>query len=71
MGSIDYNTSIDEFPTGKAGMMYMDSWLLVNISSSSDTIGATNIGFFPFPAVSGGQGSISGNSAMSDRAFGG
>ena len=40
-------------------------------SGSSDTIGATSIGFFPFPAVPGGQGSISGNSATSDGAFGG
>ena len=58
VGSIDYNTSIDELLTGKAGMMYMGSWLLANINSSSDTVGAKNIGFFPFPAVPGGQGSI-------------
>ena len=58
VGSIDYNTSIDEFLTGKAGMMYMGSWVLANINSSSDTIGASNIGFVPFPAVPDGQGSI-------------
>ena len=58
VGSIDYNTSIDEFLTGKAGMMYMGNWVLANINSSSDTIGASNIGFVPFPAVPDGQGSI-------------
>jgi raffinose/stachyose/melibiose transport system substrate-binding protein len=58
VGSIDYNTSISQFLTGKAGMMYMGSWLLANINSSADTIGAQNIGFFPVPAVPGGQGSV-------------
>jgi raffinose/stachyose/melibiose transport system substrate-binding protein len=58
VGSIDYNTSVSQFLTGKAGMMYMGSWLLANINSSADTIGAQNIGFFPVPAVPGGQGSV-------------
>ena len=40
-------------------MMYMGSWLLANINDKSqDTIGASNIGFFPVPAVPGGQGSV-------------
>jgi len=58
VGSIDYPTSVDELLTGKAGMLYDGSWVLVNIASSSNTVGASNIGFVPFPAVPGGQGSI-------------
>jgi len=58
VGSIDYATSVNALLTGKAGMLYDGSWVLVNIVSSSDTVGASNIGFVPFPAVPGGQGSI-------------
>jgi len=56
--SIDYDTSINTFLTGKAAMLYMGTWVLANISDpSADTIGASNIGFMPFPNVTGGSGS--------------
>jgi len=59
IGSIDYNASINEFLTGKAAFFYMGSWALANFNDEAqNTIGADNIGFAPFPAVDGGQGSI-------------
>ena len=59
VGSIDYNTSVNTFLTGKAAMLYMGSWVLANISDpKADTVGAANVGFMPFPAVAGGAGSI-------------
>ncbi|MFD7818348.1 ABC transporter substrate-binding protein [Streptomyces sp. NPDC059785] len=59
VGSIDYDTSMNQFLTGKAGMLYMGSWALANIADEKqNTVGAENIGFMPFPAVSGGKGSI-------------
>ncbi|GAA1957330.1 ABC transporter substrate-binding protein [Microbacterium deminutum] len=58
VASLDYDAATNEFLTGKAAMIYMGSWLLGNINSDTDAIGADNVGFFPFPAVSGGKGSI-------------
>ncbi|WP_327714557.1 extracellular solute-binding protein [Streptomyces sp. NBC_00490] len=59
VGSIDYDTSMNQFLTGKAAMLYMGSWALANIADpEQDKIGAANVGFMPFPAVSGGKGSI-------------
>ncbi|MBR7831766.1 extracellular solute-binding protein [Actinospica durhamensis] len=59
VGSIDYNTALNTFLTGKAAMLYMGSWALSNIGDpKQDSVGAANIGFMPFPAVAGGQGSI-------------
>ncbi|MFD9461382.1 ABC transporter substrate-binding protein [Streptomyces sp. NPDC060027] len=59
VGSIDYDTAMNQFLTGKAAMLYMGSWALANISDAKqDKIGAGNVGFMPFPAVSGGKGSI-------------
>jgi raffinose/stachyose/melibiose transport system substrate-binding protein len=55
--SIDYNTSVNTFLTGKAAMLYMGSWVLSNVAdTSADTIGAANVGFMPFPNVTGGAG---------------
>lgn len=55
--SIDYDTSVNSFLTGKAAMLYMGTWVLANISDpKADTVGASNIGFMPFPAVAGGAG---------------
>jgi len=57
VGSIDYDTSVNQFLTGKAGMFYMGSWILSNFSKKdANKIGEENIGFLPFPKVSGGQG---------------
>lgn len=59
VGSIDYNTMINSFLTGKAAMMYNGSWVLANFADKTQNqIGEDNIGYMPFPAVSGGKGSI-------------
>ncbi|GGV68898.1 ABC transporter substrate-binding protein [Streptomyces longisporoflavus] len=59
VGSIDYDTSFNQFLTGKAAMLYMGSWALTNIADpKQNTVGADNIGFMPFPAVTGGKGSV-------------
>jgi len=57
--SIDYNTMESIFLSGKAAMMYNGSWTIANFTDpKQDTVGLANIGFMPFPAVSGGKGSI-------------
>ncbi|MFE9686259.1 ABC transporter substrate-binding protein [Streptomyces sp. NPDC006285] len=59
VGSIDYDTSMNQFLAGKAAMLYMGSWALANIADEKqNTVGADNVGFMPFPAVSGGKGSV-------------
>ncbi|MDQ0585475.1 ABC transporter substrate-binding protein [Streptomyces rishiriensis] len=59
VGSIDYDTAMNQFLSGKAGMLYMGSWALANISDrKQNKVGAENVGFMPFPAVTGGKGSI-------------
>ncbi|MBD8059195.1 extracellular solute-binding protein [Cellulomonas sp. JH27-2] len=58
VGSIDYTTAMNQFLTGKAAMYYMGSWALSNFNDpKQNVIGADNIGFVPFPAVTGGKGS--------------
>jgi len=56
--SLDYDAATNEFLSGNAAMMYMGSWLLGNINGDGNQIGADNVGFFPFPEVEGGAGSI-------------
>ncbi|MFP8883842.1 ABC transporter substrate-binding protein [Streptomyces mangrovi] len=59
VGSIDYDTAMNQFLTGDAAMFYMGSWALANISDEKQNkVGAENIGFMPFPAVTGGKGSV-------------
>ncbi|MEV5157180.1 extracellular solute-binding protein [Streptomyces sp. NPDC053728] len=60
LGSIDYDTAINQFLSGKAAMFYMGSWALTNISDAEQNKigGAENVGFMPFPAVTGGKGAI-------------
>lgn len=58
VASLDYDAATNEFLTGKAAMIYMGSWLLGNINGDTNQIGADNVGFFKFPAVDGGKGSI-------------
>lgn len=58
VASLDYDAATNEFLTGKAAMIYMGSWLLGNINGDGNSIGADNVGFFKFPAVDGGAGSI-------------
>jgi raffinose/stachyose/melibiose transport system substrate-binding protein len=58
VGSIDYDTSVEQFLTGKAAMFYMGSWELGDFNDATkDQIGAADIGFMPFPDVAGGSGS--------------
>ncbi|GLY18899.1 ABC transporter substrate-binding protein [Kineosporia sp. NBRC 101677] len=58
VGSIDYDTAFNQFLTGKAGMFYMGSWALADFNNPErNQIGEDNVGFMPFPEVSGGQGS--------------
>ncbi|KQO97815.1 ABC transporter substrate-binding protein [Leifsonia sp. Leaf264] len=57
--AVDYNTIISDFLTGKAGIMYMGSWALPNFADeTANKIGSENIGFFAYPEVEGGKGSI-------------
>jgi raffinose/stachyose/melibiose transport system substrate-binding protein len=59
VGSVDYNAAINQFLTGKTAFFYMGSWALANFNDAKQNqIGTDNIGFAPFPAVSGGKGSI-------------
>ncbi|WP_030689371.1 ABC transporter substrate-binding protein [Streptomyces globisporus] len=59
VGSIDYDTAMNQFLTGKSGMFYMGSWALANIADpKQNKVGAENVGFMPFPAVKGGAGAI-------------
>ncbi len=59
VGSIDYDTAMNQFLTGESGMFYMGSWALANIADpQQNKVGAENVGFMPFPAVKGGKGSI-------------
>nr|WSW66172.1 extracellular solute-binding protein [Streptomyces sp. NBC_00995] len=59
LGSIDYDTAMNQFLNGKAAMFYMGSWALTNISDAKQNkVGAENVGFMPFPAVTGGKGKI-------------
>jgi raffinose/stachyose/melibiose transport system substrate-binding protein len=56
--SLDYNSAIAQFLTGKSAMMYMGTWLLAQINDPTQNKEGNNIGFMPFPAVTGGKGSI-------------
>ncbi|HEY8590318.1 MAG TPA: extracellular solute-binding protein [Naasia sp.] len=59
VGSVDYNAAMNTFLTGKAAFFYMGSWALANFNDEEQNeIGVDNVGFFPFPAVEGGAGSI-------------
>lgn len=58
VASTDYNGAMNQFLTGKAAMFYMGSWALANFNDEKQNkVGADNIGFMQFPAVSGGAGS--------------
>lgn len=59
VGSRDMDTVVAEFFGGSAAMMYNGSWVLSNVYNPEDNlVGEDNIGFFPFPEVEGGAGSI-------------
>jgi raffinose/stachyose/melibiose transport system substrate-binding protein len=58
VATIDYTPAVDQFVQGKTAMFYMGSWELRDYNDPSvNKIGADNIGFFPFPNVTGGTGS--------------
>ncbi|MCI2957129.1 extracellular solute-binding protein [Agromyces atrinae] len=58
VGSIDYNTALNQFTSGSAAFFYMGSWALGNFNDdATNQIGAENVGFIPFPDVAGGAGS--------------
>lgn len=57
VATLDYDPAVDVFLQGKAAMFYMGSWELRDFNNPSrNKIGASNIGFFPFPNVPGGKG---------------
>jgi raffinose/stachyose/melibiose transport system substrate-binding protein len=55
---LDYNSATAQFLTGKSAMIYMGTWLLASINDPKQNTQGNNIGFMPFPAVSGGKGAI-------------
>ena len=60
VATIDYMPAVDLFLQGKTAMFYMGSWELRDFNDPTvNQIGADNIGFFPFPNVTGGTGSSS------------
>jgi raffinose/stachyose/melibiose transport system substrate-binding protein len=60
VATLDYSPAENLFMGGQAAMFYMGSWAVADFNtSSSDKIGADNIGYFPFPNVTGGVGSSS------------
>ena len=66
VATLDYQPAEDLFLQGKAAMFYMGSWAVRDFTNPSITkIGADNIGYFPFPNVTGGAGS-SDQIAMND-----
>lgn len=57
VGSISADTAVNEFMNGSAAMYYMGSWALGDFADTErNQIGEENIGFMPFPGVSGGAG---------------
>lgn len=58
VASLDIDGSYNLFLTGQSPMIYMGSWILGNINGEGNQVGADNMSFFPFPAVTGGAGSI-------------
>ena len=50
VGSIDYDTSINQFLNGSSPMLYMGSWVLSNFADdTANQIGEDSIGYLPFP----------------------
>ena len=61
VATLDYTPAQDLFLQGKAAMYYMGSWALRDLNNPSETKaigGSDNIGFFPFPTVVGGVGTL-------------
>lgn len=58
VNTIDYTTALNIFMADKAAMYYMGSWVLRDFNNPKNNVDVNNIGFFNFPAVAGGKGSI-------------
>ena len=59
VATLDYQPAEDLFLQGKAAMYYMGSWAVRDFTNPAITkIGAENIGYFPFPNVTGGTGTL-------------
>jgi raffinose/stachyose/melibiose transport system substrate-binding protein len=58
VNTIDYTTALQTFMSGKAAMFYMGSWALGDFNNPANKIDAETVGFFNFPVVRGGKGSI-------------
>jgi len=59
VATLDYDPAVDVFLQGKAAMFYMGSWELRDFNDPArNKIGQDNVGFFPFPTVSGGTGTV-------------
>ena len=56
--SLSYDAATTQFLTGQSAMMYMGTWLLASVNDPTQNTQGSNIGFMPFPAVTGGKGSI-------------
>jgi raffinose/stachyose/melibiose transport system substrate-binding protein len=58
-GSVDYNSAMSQFLTGGGAFFYMGSWAVSAFNDEAQNqIGLDNIGFFHFPDVEGGAGSV-------------
>lgn len=59
VSTMDMQTSVNEFLSGNAAMMYNGTWFLADIYNEDvNQIGADAVGFMSIPAVTGGAGSI-------------
>ena len=59
VSSRDVNTANGQFLNGQAAMTYnLSNFLSILNDPTQNKIGVDNVGFMPFPAVSGGKGSI-------------
>jgi raffinose/stachyose/melibiose transport system substrate-binding protein len=57
VASLDYTPAEQLFLQGKAAMFYMGSWILGELNDpKQNSIGLSDVGFFPFPSVAGGKG---------------
>lgn len=59
ISTVTYDQSRAEFLNGKAAQVYLLSNFLATVNDpSKNAIGVESVGFFPFPEVEGGKGSI-------------
>jgi raffinose/stachyose/melibiose transport system substrate-binding protein len=58
--TLDYSPAEDVFLQGKAAMFYMGSWAVADYTDTARNKigGPDSVGYFPFPTVAGGAGSL-------------